>query len=193
MKSFEEVEEIVKSRLSEKRFYHSQCVKDRCVEYAKIYGEDVEKARLVGIAHDVAKEMSHEDKIKFMHDRGLEINKYEIDSPGLLHAPVGSLIAKEEFGYSDDMVKAIATHTMGDKDMSLLAEILFVADSTGIDRKYEGTQELYEMAKKDLKAAVIECMNRTIKERIDKGKTINPQTIDSRNEYILRYKNDDEK
>ena len=75
----------------------------------------------------------------------------------------------------------------------MLAEILFVADSTGIDRKYEGTQELYELAKKDLKAAVIECMNRTIKERIDKGKTINPQTIDSRNEYILRYKNDDEK
>ena len=49
MKSFEEVEEVVKSRLSEKRFYHSNCVKDRCVEYAKIYGEDVEKARLAMI------------------------------------------------------------------------------------------------------------------------------------------------
>lgn len=188
MKSFEEVEKIVKSRLSEKRFYHSQCVMNRCVEYAEIYGADVEKARLVGIAHDVAKEMSNEDKIKFMNDRGLEMDRYELDSPGLLHAPVGSIIAKEEFGYSDDMVEAIASHTMGDKDMSLLAEILFVADSTGVDRKYEGTTELYELAKRDLKAAVIECMSRTIKERVDKGKTIDPHTIESRNEYIFRAK-----
>lgn len=184
MKEYEEVKNEVKKRLSEKRFYHSECVEERCVEYAKIYGADVQKARLLGIAHDIAKEMSHEDKIKFMKDRNLPVSDFELKSPGMLHAPVGAKICEEEFGYTPDMVKAINSHTLGEKDMSLLAEILYVADSTGKDRKYAGTTEVYELAKKDLKAAVIECMNRTILERIEKGKTINVQTIEARNQYI---------
>ena len=56
MESFEKVYEIVKSKLSEKRFYHSVCTMERCVEYAKIYGIDEEVAKLVGIAHDIVKE-----------------------------------------------------------------------------------------------------------------------------------------
>lgn len=72
--------------------------------------------------------------------------------------------------------------------MSLLSEILFVADSCGIDRKYEGTKETYELAKINLKAAVIRCMDRTIIERIEKQKTIDPKTLEARNEYIKQLK-----
>lgn len=188
MKKYEEVREEVKKRLSEKRFFHSECVEERCVEYAKIYGADIEKARMIGIAHDIAKEMSHSDKIDFMREKKLLISDFELQSPGMLHAPVGAKICEDVFGYSEDMAKAIATHTLGEKNMSLLAEILYVADSTGKDRKYEGTQKVYELAKNDLKAAVIECMNRTIYERIEKGKTINIQTIEARNQYINEQK-----
>ncbi len=184
MKDYEEIKKEVKKRLSEKRFYHSQCVEERCIEYAKIYGEDAEKAKLVGIVHDIAKEMPDDEKIEYMQKRNLPINTYEIQSPGLLHGPIAGQIAKEEFGYTDEMVKAIESHTVGAKNMSLLAKILYVADSTGKDRKYPGTTEVYELAKKDLTMAVIECMNRTIIERIEKGKTINPVTIEARNQYI---------
>ena len=40
MENFEKIFEIVKNTLSDKRFYHSVCVMNRAIEYAKIYGED---------------------------------------------------------------------------------------------------------------------------------------------------------
>ena len=57
MKNYEEIFNEVKSRLSEKRFYHSVCTMQRAVEYAKIYGEDEEKIKLIAIVHDIAKQL----------------------------------------------------------------------------------------------------------------------------------------
>lgn len=188
MKKYEEVIKEVKKALSEKRFYHSQCVEERCVEFAKIYGADIKKARLVGIAHDIAKELSDEEKIKIMKENNLEINEIEQEHPSLLHGKVGAIIAKEKFDFDDEMIEAIENHTKGTSNMPLLSEILFVADSCGIDRKYEGTKETYELAKQNLKAAVIRCMDRTIIERIEKQKTIDPKTLEARNEYIKSIK-----
>lgn len=188
MKKYEEVIKEVKKALSEKRFYHSQCVEERCVEFAKIYGADIKKARLVGIAHDIAKELSDEEKIKIMKENNLEINEIEQEHPSLLHGKVGAIIAKEKFDFDDEMIEAIENHTKGTSNMTLLSEILFVADSCGIDRKYEGTKETYELAKQNLKAAVIRCMDRTIIERIEKQKTIDPKTLEARNEYIKQLR-----
>lgn len=189
MKEYEEVKKEVQKRLSEKRFYHSQCVEERCIEFARIYGADTEKAKLIGISHDIAKEMSHEEKIEFLEKRKKEISPEERKSPGLLHGAVGAIIAKEEFDFDDEMVEAITNHTTGNLNMTLLSEILFVADSCGIDRKYPGTQETYELAKKNLKAAVVRCMDRTIQERIEKQKTIDPKTIIARNSYLEQIEN----
>ena len=36
---------------------------DRCIEFAQIFGEDIEKARLIGIAHDIVKEVSKEKRV----------------------------------------------------------------------------------------------------------------------------------
>lgn len=45
-----EIEEIVKSKLSEKRYNHSLAVMQRCVELARIYGVDEKKAAMVRIS-----------------------------------------------------------------------------------------------------------------------------------------------
>ena len=184
MKKYEEVRKEIENILSEKRFYHSQCVEERCVEFAKIYNADTKKARLVGIAHDIAKEMPDEEKIKILKEKNIEITEIEKEYPGLLHGKVGAILAKEKFDFDEEMLDAIANHTKGTANMSLLSEILFVADSCGADRKYEGTKETYELAKRNIKAAVIRCMDRTIIERIEKQKTIDPKTLEARNEYI---------
>lgn len=189
MKEYEEIKEEVKKVLSEKRFYHSQCVEDRCIEFANIYGIDKQKAKLIGIAHDIAKEMPNEEKIEFMKSKNLEINEIEQEYPGLLHGIIGAIISKEKFDFDDEMVEAIKNHTTGKQDMSLLSEILFVADACGVDRKYEGTLELYELAKQNLNAAVVKCMDRTIIERINKEKAIDIKTIEARNSYLRKIQN----
>ena len=80
MKSYKEIYEIVKSTLSEYRFFHSECVANRCVELASIYQVDKDAARLVGIVHDIAKEMPPEEKVKYCKENHLEIDEIEKDN-----------------------------------------------------------------------------------------------------------------
>ena len=90
----EELEKIVKNTLSEYRFNHSMCVKKRARELAKIYNVDIEKAEKVGIVHDIAKEMTDEEKIKYIEENKLEVDEIERKNTGLLHAKIGADIAK---------------------------------------------------------------------------------------------------
>lgn len=57
MVKYEVIYNDAKISLSEKRFRHSEGVAERAVEYAKIYGANIEEAKLAGIAHDIAKEI----------------------------------------------------------------------------------------------------------------------------------------
>ena len=68
MITVEEANKVIKNCLSEKRYNHSVCVMERCIEYAKIYGLDETKASLMGLLHDMAKEMPKEEKVKYCEE-----------------------------------------------------------------------------------------------------------------------------
>ena len=53
------MENDLKNILSEKRYTHSLGVMKEAKLLAKIYGIDEETARLTGLAHDIAKEMTY--------------------------------------------------------------------------------------------------------------------------------------
>lgn len=184
MKTYEEIKQKVKDNLSEKRFYHSECVEERCIELAKLYEVDEEKARLVGISHDIAKEMTHQEKLEYVQNNNIKIDEIEKESSQLLHSKVGAKICEKEFGFTEDMVKAIASHTTGKPGMDKLAKILFISDACGKDRQYEDAKYLYELAKKDLEQAIFECLHKSINNIIEKGKKIHLDTIKTINEYL---------
>ena len=71
----EQIEKRVKETLSERRYNHSIEVMKRCRELAEIYGEDVHKAELVGLAHDVAKEMKIDEIMKIVKEKDWYIIK----------------------------------------------------------------------------------------------------------------------
>lgn len=186
MEKYEVVRDYAKSILSEERYYHSKCVEERCVEYAKRYNADIEKARLVGIAHDIAKEMPTDEKIKFAKENNIKINDVEQKSPGLLHGPIGAKICEEKFGFSKDMVRAIEIHSTGTANMDMLSKILYVSDSTGVDRKYNDTEELHQLALKDIDQAILRMLDLTIKICLEKNKSIDIKTIEARNNYLTQ-------
>ena len=100
MKSYQEIYEIVKTRMSEYRFFHSECVARRCVELASIYKADRDAALLIGIVHDIAKEMAPEEKVKYCQQNHLTIDEIEKENVGLLHGKIGADIPKKEFRFS---------------------------------------------------------------------------------------------
>ena len=73
----QEIQEYIKNKLSEKRYYHSVCVMERSKELALKFGADIEIAQKIGIAHDVAKEMSEEEKLKYVKENNIEIDETE--------------------------------------------------------------------------------------------------------------------
>lgn len=184
MKEYKEVYKIVKSRLSEYRFYHSECVAKRCVELANLYKVDKEAARLVGIAHDMAKELTDEEKVTYCKKHHLEIDEIEKLHPGLLHAKIGAHMAKKEFGFSEDLCSAIRYHTTGKANMSQLDKILYVADMTSDDRQFPDKEYVIKLGNRDLDECVKYILKVGITQRMEKNKKIHLDSMRALNFYM---------
>lgn len=188
MLSFDELHQKVKETLSEKRFYHSECVAERCVELAKLYGVDVEKARKAGILHDIAKEIHKSDIIQVANKYEVELDDVELNSKGLIHAKLGAKICEIDFGVEKEICDAIACHTTGKENMTLLEKILYIADAIGIDRTYDNTKELLDLAFSNLDKAVQNLLKFTIDDRIKENKLIHLDSVKALNYLIIQEK-----
>ena len=182
-----EIQEYVKKQLSEKRYNHSVGVMERSEELAKMYGADVEIAKKIGIAPDVAKEISEEDKLKYVKDNNIEIDEVERENTPLLHAKIGKDIAIKKFGFSESMGQAIANHTTGNKDMDIYSKILFIADRTSKERNFDDIEYIKDLAKKDIDEAVLYILDKKIELQVKKRALIHLNGIIARN-YLLSNK-----
>ena len=182
-----EIQEYIKNKLSEKRYYHSICVMERSRELAIKYGADIETAEKIGIAHDVAKEMSEEEKLNYVKENNIEIDDTEKENTGLLHAKIGKDIAIKKFGFTESMGEAIANHTTGNKNMDIYSKILFIADRTSKDRNFEDLEYLNQIVDKGIDEAVLYILDKKIKLQIEKRASIHINGIIARN-YLLKNK-----
>ena len=187
------INEAVKKELSEKRYKHSVGVMEKAEEVAKIYGADVNKAKLVGLAHDIGKELSREEKLQYAKENNIEIDEIEKINVGLLHGKIGADICKKRYGFTEDMQAAIKYHTTGSgkKEMTLLEKIIFLADKIEENRRYKDEnkmaelEELRELAKKNLDLATIKAIDNSLIYTIQKGELIHPDSVLTRNGLIL--------
>lgn len=140
MVEYEELYNDVKNILSEKRFKHSEGVVERAVEYAQVYGVDIEKVKKAAIIHDIAKEFSKEESYAMLEKYGITLNEVEEKNFSLVHGKLGAAIAKYKYGLSDDIVNAIKYHTTGKENMTTFEKIIYLADATEPNRKYEKSE-----------------------------------------------------
>ena len=184
---YKEIENDVKSVLSEYRFTHSLGVAKKAIELAKIYGVQEEIAKKVGIAHDIAKEMTDEEMIEYAKANNIRIDEIETVRPSLLHGKIGADIAAKKFGFTQDMINAIKWHTTGRENMSMLEKIIYVADKTEENRK--GTrfnlEKSRELSTQNIDETLIFLMNEFITYNVKNEWLIHPETIKARNDLLL--------
>ena len=185
MLSFEEVYKIASERLSEYRLYHSECVMERAIEYAQIYGANVEKARIAGIIHDIAKEVPKDEILSVCEKYNVILDEIEITNKSLIHGKLGAKIAELDFGYDAEICNSIKYHTTGRANMSLLEKIIFLADCTGKDRDYEGAKRIHDLAIEDLDKALIYYYKEFLKKRLSQEEIIHPDAINAYN-YLIK-------
>lgn len=179
-------EEIVRGRLSDKRFMHSMNVAKAAQELAVLNGVDPKKARLAGILHDIMKEAPPEEQLKIMGASGIMLTDVERCAPKLWHAMAGAAYLQCVLGIEDqEILDAVRYHTTGRANMSLLEKIVFVADFISDERDYEGVQELREAARHGLQEAVMAGLIFTIQDLSQNQKPIHPDSLAAYNAEIV--------
>ena len=129
--SIEEIKEKLKNCLNEERFLHSIGTMEMAMELAQKYGCDVEKAQVAGLLHDCAKCIPKNDLEKMQNS----FEECEKLSEKTWHAPVGVIVAKEEYGigFRKEDVK------LRDEVQKILKEMQADGTVTAIALKWFGT------------------------------------------------------
>jgi len=132
----------LKEKLPKKRYEHTLGVAYTAAALAMCYGEDILKAELAGILHDVAKAKKSfelKDDMKGYIDPytdGAYVDLIANKAPQILHAVYAPYLAKKDYKIEDkDILSAIRWHTTGKKDMTMLEKIVFAADYIEPNRK----------------------------------------------------------
>ena len=187
MIKYEDLYDEVKQLLSEKRFNHSEGVVRRAIEYAKIYNVDIETVKLAAIAHDIAKELTPEEEEKYTKDYNIYLDEFEKENHNLVHAKIGAEICKNKYGFTEDMVNSIKYHTTGRPEMSTLEKVIYLADATDENRKYE--QDYYVNAiREDIDKGMVEVSKWVINHLLEKERPIHIDSINCYNYYLNKLK-----
>lgn len=172
---------IVKQNTRKSRFEHTLRVVDLATKLALHYGIDVEKTWLAAILHDLKKNISLAENDRLVKMYGLD-EKY-IGNQNLSHSKLAAVVSRDKLGIDDeDILNAIAFHTTGRADMSMLEKIIFVADTCEEGRTYKEAAILREKAFEnidDVCIFILEYLKESIEE---KGLVVDKDTIQA-----LRY------
>ena len=155
--NFNELKEIVKSKMSLKRFTHTLGVVEMSEKLAKIYNANIQKCKVAALLHDICKEMNMEYiknicKNNFMN----ELSEEDLENNEILHGFAGAYYVKNELGINDkEILNAIKYHTVGAKDMTLLEKIVYIADAIEYGRNYPSVVEIREETFKNLDKGIL--------------------------------------
>ena len=174
-----------KEKLSKERFNHSVGVVKRAVEYASIYNVDLEMVKKVAIVHDIAKELTDDEKLKYLEKYNIKLTSIEKANNTLVHAKIGYYICKYEYNFTDDMANAVKYHTTGRSNMSILEKIIYLADATEENRKHCPSTYV-DLIKKDIDKGMVEITKWVTNSLFERNKIISLETIECYNYYCSK-------
>lgn len=174
---------LIKNRLIKKltpaRYEHTLGVAYTAASLAMRYNADMEQAFMAGLLHDCAKYLSGERLLEKCEKYSIPVTDAERRQPDLLHAKVGAYYAEYKHGIRDkEICHAIACHTTGCADMSLLDIIIYVSDYIEPNRdKAPRLPYFRELAFKDIWQCTCEIMENTIGYVKSKNAAVDDTTV----------------
>ncbi len=145
------------------RLNHVYGVRDMAIRLGKVYGADLDKLEILAYLHDLTKYQPiafHKSWILKHYDQTI-LKQY---TEPLYHGFSAAALAKEKYFIKDDeMLQALASHTVGRPNMGLLEKILFISDYIEVHRLYPSCVKVREIAFNDLDLAVFTAIDDSIK------------------------------
>ncbi len=179
----EQVLTWLEDQVPPKRLQHILGVEQFAADLAQQHHLDAEAAAQAGLMHDLAKCFKPKKLLQMAQVEGLEIDPVAIQTPHLLHADVGAIVARDEFGVESTVIlDAIANHTLGRPGMDPLSCVVFLADALEPGRgDTDDLNHLRQLSQTDLTAAVAQTCDASIRYLLDRQALIHPRTVLTRN------------
>jgi len=168
-----------RSMLDPERITHVDGCEEEAIRLADRWGIDADEAREAAILHDITKKLSPEENIAILETEGIAAGKPISSEAKLLHAKTGAILAKNEFGVSEEVADAIRWHTTGRAYMTNLEKIIYLADYIEPARTFEGVEALRAMAYENLDRAMISGLEMSVEDMRERGIIPNNVTIDA--------------
>lgn len=180
--------EILKKRLSAKRYTHSVGVANTAAKLAGMFQYPMDKAYLAGLLHDYAKDLNGSQLLEIAQEYGLIQDPVEILRPDLLHGPVAAFLLKKEGMITDPQIlHAIQYHTTGYPEMDWLARLIYVADYIEPGREFPGVERLRQISYKDINLGMLAGLDHTMRFLIEQGGFLHPYSVQIRNRLIEEF------
>ncbi|GAA6621872.1 bis(5'-nucleosyl)-tetraphosphatase (symmetrical) YqeK [Scytonema sp. NUACC26] len=169
---------------------HILRVEQMAATLAAQHNLDEEKAATAGLMYDLAKYYKPQKLLQMARAEGLDIDEVMAEDPHLLHADVSAILARDIFGVNDEEVlQAIANHTLGRPGMSQLSCIVFLSDSLEPGRgNTSELQALRKISVDNIARAVWLTCDYTLKVLLESSCLIHPRVITTRNWFFQQWK-----
>ena len=178
--TLDELRPIALSYLKHKRIAHVLGTEREAKRLAERYGASVEDARRAALLHDCTKKLDMDEQLRLCERYGVELDDLERRALKLLHAKTGAAIARDVFGMSEEICRAIYYHTTGRANMTLLEKILYIADYIEPTRDFPGVDDLRRRVDEDLDRGVLMGLEMTIEEMKELGNPVHHATLEAR-------------
>jgi len=165
----------VKRQIKPERYIHSLNTAKEAESLARIYGADVQKARIAGLLHDVGKGHAAE-----AGRYGVSFDEIEAKNPELAHGRIGAAMVQADLGIDDqEILSAITNHTTGKACMSPLDKVIYLADIIEPCRTFSGVEQIRSLAKVDIDAAMRCALEEIMAFVRSKGLTLHPKSVEA--------------
>ena len=148
----------LKTKLDPMRYEHSLSVSFTCMNLAKRFADEIILKKCI----------SHK----------IPVTDAEMKALPVLHAKYGAWLAENKYGIEDpEIISAIACHTTGKADMSVLDKIVYIADYIEPRRyKADNLPQMRRLAYEDLDQTMYEILKSTLEYLAKKGADADPMT-----------------
>ena len=174
--------DTLRASVGEYRYEHCLRVADTARKLALCFGCDTEAAYLAGLLHDCAKGLSDAEALALAAEAGIRANTAQLAIPRvMLHGQAGARLARTLYGVQDAAVlQAIARHQSAAADMTVLDNVVKLADIIEPARDSALTLEVRALAQTSLDEALLHWVRAKIPQLLAEGYYLE-------NDYALYY------
>ena len=151
--------------------------------------DDVEYWGIAGLLHDITKETGKAAQLEIIKYAGVELHPFDKRGDKFLHQASGSAMAKI-LGIEDEKIlDAIRYHTTGKANMTMLEQIIYLADFISADRDYKDIDIIRKETQRGIEYGLLYGTAYTIKSVASRQILLHPMTVEAYNWIIDEYFN----